>query len=170
MLCEFRLVRGYFNTLLTICQARGLRSAPVSTKARLTYFQDKSLSLELQYKTEDSWTECFTLSAEDSNIAIPSVSYLSLSAETGELSDNHDIISLKSENLYSMNRNSNAGKGPSESRSKGRGRPANKPTQDIKESGSWAWFFFKVVMFIAVVVGAYFGWTAYRTKVRSSRF
>ncbi|KAJ5319848.1 hypothetical protein PENANT_c026G02098 [Penicillium antarcticum] len=147
------------------CSARGLRSAPVPTKARLTYFQDKSLSLELQYKTEDSWTNCFTLNADEANIAIPSVAYLGLSAETGELSDNHDIISLKAENLYSLNRNNNAGKGSSDGRSKG--RDSSKAPQ---EGGSWTWFLFKIIMFFAAIAGAYFGWTIYRTKARSSRF
>ncbi|CAG7947839.1 unnamed protein product [Penicillium nalgiovense] len=149
------------------CSARGLRSAPVPTKARLTYFQDKSLSLELQYKSEDSWTECFNLSAEDSNIAIPSVAYLGLSAETGELSDNHDIVSLKAENLYSLNRgNNNKGK-TTEDQSKNRGRSAPRP---VKEKSSWSWFLLKTVLFFAVIVGGYFGWTVYRTKARSSRF
>lgn len=124
------------------------------------------MSLELQYKTEDTWTECFTLNAEDSNIAIPSVAYLGLSAETGELSDNHDIISLKAENLYSLNRGNNGGKGSSDGRSKGR------PTspRPAKEGGSWTWFFFKTILFFGAVVGAYFGYTFYRTKARSSRF
>ncbi|CAG7955263.1 unnamed protein product [Penicillium olsonii] len=149
------------------CSARGLRSAPIPTKARLTYFQDKSLSLELQYKTEDTWTECFTLNADESNIAIPSVAYLGLSAETGELSDNHDIISLKAENLYSLNRNSNGGKGSSDGRSKG--RPVS-PKAPKEEGSSWTWTFFKVIMFFGAIVGAYFGYTIYRTKARSSRF
>ncbi|THC95476.1 hypothetical protein EYZ11_005031 [Aspergillus tanneri] len=64
------------------CSARGLRGATIPTKARLTYFQDKSLSLDLQYKSEDTWNNCFTLTAPDANIAIPSVAYLGFSAET----------------------------------------------------------------------------------------
>jgi mannose-binding lectin 2 len=147
------------------CSARGLRSAPVPTKLRLTYFQDKSLTLDLQYKTEDSWTNCFTLNADETNIAIPSVAYLGLSAETGELSDNHDIISLKAENLYSLNRN--GGSRGSDS-SKGRGRGSN--TKPPREKGSWTWFFFKVILFFGAIVGGYFGYTIYRTKARSSRF
>lgn len=124
------------------------------------------MSLELQYKTEDSWTECFTLNAEDSNIAIPSVSYLGISAETGELSDNHDIISLKAENLYSLNGNGNGAKGSSDGRSKGRPASSKAP----KEGGSWTWFLFKTLLFFGAIVGAYFGYTIYRTKARSSRF
>ncbi|KAJ5223818.1 hypothetical protein N7468_008360 [Penicillium chermesinum] len=147
------------------CSARGLRNANIPTKARLTYFQDKSLSLELQYKTEDTWTECFTLSSEDANIAIPSVAYLGLSAETGELSDNHDIISLKAENLYSVNNKNNAGGSRGDS-SRGRGRSS----RGQKKSGSWSWFLFKWVLFFGAIAGGYFGWTIYRTKNRSSRF
>ncbi|KAG0160703.1 hypothetical protein PDIDSM_8233 [Penicillium digitatum] len=149
------------------CSARGLRGAPVPTKARLTYFQDKSLVLELQYKSEDVWIECFNLSAEKSNIAIPPVTYLGLSAETGELSDNHDIISLKVDNLYSPNRNNNNKDKTTEDRPQGRVRSSPKP---VGEKSSWSWFFFKTILFFAVIVGGYFGWTVYRTKARSSRF
>ncbi|OQD75285.1 hypothetical protein PENDEC_c007G01944 [Penicillium decumbens] len=147
------------------CSARGIRGAPVPTKLRLTYFQDKSLTLDLQYKTEDSWTNCFTLNADETNIAIPSVAYLGLSAETGELSDNHDIISLKAENLYSLNRNAGS-RGSDSSRGRGRGSSG----KSTKESGSWSWFLFKVVLFFGAIVGGYFGYTTYRTKARSSRF
>jgi mannose-binding lectin 2 len=148
------------------CSARGLRNAPVPTKLRLTYFQDKSLTLDLQYKTEDTWTNCFTLNAEDTNIAIPSVAYLGLSAETGELSDNHDIVSLKAENLYALNRNAGT-KDFDGSKSRGRGG-ASRSAQ--KESGSWSWFLFKIVLFFGACAGGYFGWTIYRTKARASRF
>lgn len=121
--------------------------------------------MELQYKTEDSWINCFTLSAEEANIAIPSVAYLGLSAETGELSDNHDIISLKAENLYPVNRNNAGNRGSDNARGRGRGSSKAK-----KEGSSWTWFLFKTVLFLGAIVGGYFGWTIYRTKVRSSRF
>ncbi|CAL5869821.1 uncharacterized protein PFLUO_LOCUS4051 [Penicillium psychrofluorescens] len=150
------------------CSARGIRSAQIATKARLTYFQDKSLTLDLQYKTEDAWTNCFTLSADEANIAIPSVAYLGLSAETGELSDAHDIISLKAENLYSISRGqNNAGsRGPSSD-----GRTSNKfPPKKDTGGGGWLWFLFKTVLFFAAIGGGYMGWTIYRTKARSSRF
>lgn len=145
-------------------QARGIRNAAIPTKLRLTYFQDKSLSLDLQYKTEDSWMNCFELTAAETNIAIPSVAYLGLSAETGELSDNHDIISLKAENLYSVK---STGTGSADA-SRGRGRGSSSKAQ--QEKGSWSWFFFKVILFFGAIAGGYFGWTIYRTKMRSSRF
>lgn len=148
-------------------KARGLRHASVPTKARLTYFQDRSLTLDLQYKSEDSWINCFTLTAPETNIAIPSVAYLGLSAETGELSDNHDIISLKTQNLYNVG--PDTGIRPPPTGPASRGRPAQQQ-QTEKQGGSWGWFLFKTVLFLGAVVGGYVGWTSYRAKQRYSRF
>jgi lectin, mannose-binding 2 len=145
-------------------KARGIRDSSVLTKARLTYFQDKSLTLDLQYKADGSWTNCFALTTPEYNIAIPSVSYLGFSSETGELSDNHDIISIKTSNLYiPTNRGNNAGP-------VGQGHivPGRKPT-DSKD-GSWGWFFFEVFLFSAVIAASYVGWTMYRSSQRRSRF
>lgn len=147
------------------CSARGIRGAPVPTKAKLTYFQDKSLKLQLQYKSEDQWELCFETSEPPT---IPSVAYLGFSAETGELSDNHDIIYVSTKNLYdTKGRESQANNKPgNKGASKGSERYAKK-----KEGGSWSWFFFKMLMFFVVVGGGYIGYTAWRTqKGRSHRF
>ncbi|KNG79963.1 lectin family integral membrane protein [Aspergillus nomiae NRRL 13137] len=144
------------------CSARGLRGASIPTKARLTYFQDKSLTLDLQYKSEDSWTNCFTLTAPETNIAIPSVAYLGFSGETGELSDNQDIVSVKSQNLYSV--------GPSSRSSRGPSTDSGRVKKTKKSKGSWSGFLFKAVLFLAVAAGCYIGFTVYRNKQRYSRF
>ncbi|KAK8194679.1 lectin family integral membrane protein [Phyllosticta capitalensis] len=149
------------------CSARGLRNAAIPTKARLTYFAEKSLSLQLQYKSETEWTDCFTLS----DVKIPPVAYLGFSAETGELADNHDVISLKTKNLYSP---SGAG---GVAGSKDRGRAAGR-AQKLKaskarkdgEGGSWGWFLLKFFFFGALLAGAYVGFTAYRAQRARSRF
>lgn len=159
-------IREVIRFLLTH-QARGLRGASVPTKARLTYFQDQSLTLELQYKAEDTWTRCFELNAEDANIAIPSVAYLGLSAETGELSDNHDIVSLKTQNLYSVGGPPRTNRGSSSSSSRDKAQVKSAKTE---EGGSWGWFLFKAVLLLVAVAGGYVGWTAYRAKTRYSRF
>ena len=167
MFCTSINQQVHQGSLLTR-QARGLRGASIPTKARLTYFHDRSLTLELQYKSEDSWTNCFELNAEETNIAIPSVAYLGLSAETGELSDNHDIISLKTQNLYSVGGGpAGPARGGSSNAAKDRGTVK---TSKNKESGGWGWFLFKAVMFVFALVGGYFGWTAYRAKQRYNRF
>ena len=139
-------------------QARSLRHAQIPTKARLTYFQDKSLSLDMLYASQQEYSNCFTLSSADANITIPSVAYLGLSAETGELSDNHDILSLKTQNLYSVS--SHAGRRPSSN-------TRFSQQQQKKKKGGWLWFFFKIIFFIGLVAGGLVGWKSYQAKQRS---
>ena len=133
------------------CSARGLRNNDVPTKARVTYFHDKQLTVELMYKQEDVWTKCF----EVPNVKLPTAAYLGFSAETGELVDNHDIISVETKNLYSPSGNTRATQG---SKSKAR-RGKNK---------GWGWFgyLWRFLFFGVVLVGAYAGFTAYRARQR----
>lgn len=142
------------------CSARGLRHSAAPSKLRLTYFQDKQLKLELQYKNEDEWTECFDV---ESPPAIPNIAYLGFTAETGELSDNHDIISVTAKNLYNSPGSSQRKSSPGKNRSK-IGKKAD------REGGSWTWFFTKMILFVIAVGGSYVGYTAYRAKSRSHRF
>lgn len=143
------------------CSARGIRHSNIPTKLRLTYFQDKYLKLDLQYKNEDEWVNCFDI---DGPPQIPNIAYLGFSAETGELSDNHDIVAVRAYNLYASPGaadRSNTGK-------KGRGRSSL--GGGSSEGGSWTWFFTKIILFFIVVAGAYVGFTAYRAKFKSHRF
>jgi mannose-binding lectin 2 len=142
------------------CSARGIRHASVPTKFRLTYFQDKYLKLELQYKSEGEWTLCFETNEPP---AIPQVAYLGFSAETGELSDHHDIISIEAKNLYQAQP---TGGKPTPGSSRG------KKSASSKEGGSWTWFFMKTIFFFLVAGGGYVGYTAWRTNSskRSHRF
>jgi len=146
------------------CSARGMRNQNHATKARLTYFQDESLRLELSYKAEDEWTECFNIP----NVKVPPVAYLGFSAETGELSDNHDILSVQTKNLYVHNSGNNPG--TSAPSSPGKGGSRYDKYAATKKKGSWTWFFLKFVLFGCVVTGGYVGFTAYRARQRSSRF
>jgi mannose-binding lectin 2 len=150
-------------------QARGIRGAAVPTKAKLTYFQDRSLSLSLQYKSDETWTECFTVTHTSSSpISIPTVAYLGFSAETGELSDNHDIISIESRNLYNPTQytdSGNTGSGNREGKPARRKKPARH--QGDSEGGGWSWFFLKMVIFLIVIAGAYVGYTAWRAQQRN---
>jgi mannose-binding lectin 2 len=144
------------------CSARGIRGASVPTKAKLTYFQDKSLKLELQYKVEDQWELCFQTSEPPT---IPSVAYLGFSAETGELSDNHDIITVSTKNLYdTKNRDSSATR-PNPGKAH---KDKSKQYKDASSGGSWGWFFVKVMLFFIVCGGGYVGYTAWRTQQRRS--
>lgn len=154
------------------CSARGLRGAVVPTKAKLTYFQDKSLKLELQYKVEDQWELCFeTLEPP----LIPSVAYLGFSAETGELSDNHDLISVQTRNLYDTKGRENTTPIGKASPGKQTSVPTKSrlmtPTEPTESGGSWTWFLLKILIFFGLLGGVYVGYTAWRTqKSRSHRF
>jgi mannose-binding lectin 2 len=155
-------------------QARGLRGASVPTKARITYFQDKYLALDLQYKTENEWISCFTVHHDKGHsINIPPVAYLGFTAETGELHDNHEIISVKAYSLY--NQRSNRGDHPSPIDDKhntpGHQENANPKLDDhhIKKRGTWMGFFFKTFMFLGLLGGVYIAFTMYRAS-RRGRF
>jgi mannose-binding lectin 2 len=140
-----------------VVQARGIRNSQVPTKARLTYFLDQYLKLELQYKSEDEYTTCF----EIPNFKVPPVAYLGFSAETGELSDNFDIVSVKAQNLYKRNPNSAPASGNAKP-----AKAASSTTRERESGGGWTWFLMKFVLFGLALTGAYVGYTIYRTRQR----
>ncbi|KAH6888543.1 concanavalin A-like lectin/glucanase domain-containing protein [Thelonectria olida] len=150
-------------TELAGCSARGIRHASVPTKMRLTYFQDKQLKLELQYKNEDEWQLCFETEEPPT---VPNIAYVGFTAETGELSDNHDIISVTAKNLY-LQPGSKSSQSSGKSRSK---KNKSKKAKKASSGGSWTWFFTKVIIFFLVIGGAYVGFTAWRAKSKSHRF
>ncbi|KAI4221421.1 MAG: hypothetical protein L6R36_006922 [Xanthoria steineri] len=144
------------------CSARGIRTSSTPTKIRLTYFQEKSLKVDLLYKSEDEWTECFETGA----LTLPSVAYLGFSAETGELSDNHDIISVTTSNKYINKGYSEPGAPAPADGGPGQEGRKTKQFNRQKEPGSWKWFLFKVVVFFGLLGGGYVGWTMYRASQR----
>ena len=82
------------------CEAniRSNSRSEIATKARITYYKNTYLELKLQYKAWDQWEPCFTIP----NVTLPSAAYLGFTALTGEVSDNHDIISITTNNIISM--------------------------------------------------------------------
>ena len=138
------------------CSARGIRNADFPTKAKVTYFQDKELTVDLMYKKEDEWTRCF----EIPNVKLPSVTYLGFSAETGELSDNHDIIKVETKNLYSP-----SGRGATAAGSRDYSKNKRKP-QKVESGESWAWTIMKFLLFGAVIAACWMTWVAYRARQR----
>lgn len=97
---------------------------------------------------------------------------MGFSAETGDLSDNHDIISVNTKNLYDTNTQNNKDKDAQPQHGNGNSR-AGKKGQGIlskkkKPAGSWSWFFVKCFIGVAVLGGGYVGYTAWRTQQRRS--
>ncbi|KAF8985799.1 hypothetical protein BGZ46_001767 [Entomortierella lignicola] len=63
----------------------------VPTKARLTYHREiGTVNFKLQTKAWDQWDDCFTLT----DVKLPAIPYLGFTSVTGEVHDNHDIISV----------------------------------------------------------------------------
>ena len=144
---------------LASCSVRGLRNADVPTKVKVTYFRDKLLRVEIQYKKEDDWVECF----EVKDAKLPGIAYLGFSAETGELSDNHDIVKIETKNLYSPS--GQLGNSGDKSRRAGRGKRGKPKSVGIGFFG----YLWRLILLVAFVGVAYIGFTAYRTR-RNDRF
>ncbi|CRK29653.1 hypothetical protein BN1723_000561 [Verticillium longisporum] len=108
-----------------------------------------------RYMKSGDWQLCFETRQPP---ALPSIAYLGFSAETGELHDNHDIISVAAKNLYTA---PGKNKNPS---TPGSGQSSSRGAAPAKEGGSWTWFFGKIILFILVLGAAYVGYTAWRAK------
>lgn len=124
------------------------------------------MSLQLLYKSETEWTDCFTVS----DVKIPPVAYLGFSAETGELADNHDVISLRTKNLYSPSGTGGVAASKDRDRAKGRAQKLKAGKRKDGEGGGWGWFLLKFFFFGALLAGGYVGFAAYRAQRARSRF
>ncbi|KAK9244563.1 legume-like lectin family-domain-containing protein [Lipomyces tetrasporus] len=129
------------------CPARGLHNSQHVTKGRLIYAKDNFMKLELQYKEPNKWITCFKVEAPP----LPTVAYLGFSAETGELSENHDLISVDVSTLFlPSTKEQTTGMGSSSS--------YVRSVRKEKKSGSWFWFFVKLGL---IGGAAYVGYTRY---------
>ncbi|KAF9902230.1 hypothetical protein EC991_005176 [Linnemannia zychae] len=72
------------------------RGKLVPTKGRITYHREsQTLNFKLQTVAWDEWDECFTLH----DVKLPTIAYLGFTSVTGEVHDNHDIISVTTNTL-----------------------------------------------------------------------
>ncbi|ORX72739.1 legume-like lectin, partial [Linderina pennispora] len=77
-----------------MCEAY-FRNLKDSSKAQVTYLKGQFLNVQIQLQPHDKWINCFTISG----VTLPEDSYLGFSALTGDISDNHDLISVRAETL-----------------------------------------------------------------------
>jgi mannose-binding lectin 2 len=150
---------------------RNIRNNAHPTKIKITYMAEKSLTVQLATEADpDRWEPCFTLP----NVRIPSVAYLGFSAETGELADSHDIISIESRNLYipasDGSKTPASPGGSSGMKSSTKKKKPQKGQKSEKSSGGWTWMFVKFILFGFAIAGAWAGFTAYRVQKSKSRF
>lgn len=129
------------NTELAACSAN-VRKTDIATKIRIKYFKNEMLNVALQYKGWDEWTECFTVW----DVKLPTAPFLGISALTGDISDNHDIISISTASAIL--------------------KDAPAPSAQRKHnssSGFWGFItlMLKLAAFALVCVAAFAGWRAY---------
>jgi lectin, mannose-binding 2 len=149
-----------------------VRNGQNASRIKMRYFHDKSLDVSLSYDAEHKqWEKCFSLP----NVKLPSVAYLGFSAETGELSDNHDLVSVETRNLYELNQGQHAGSaaGAAAGAAAAPEKSGKRRKKGLKEGGrrrSWTWLLVKFVLLGFVIAGVYIGYTAYRSQKSRSRF
>ncbi|CAE7207440.1 unnamed protein product [Rhizoctonia solani] len=131
---------------LAACSAN-VRKTDIATKLKLTYFRDEYLNVQLQYKGWDEWTECFTVY----DVSLPNTPYLGFTAHTGDVADNHDIVSISTASAILTE------------------APINKPTKQTTSSSGF-WTFLSLLVKLAGV--ALFGVAAlagYRAYARNAK-
>ncbi|KAI8072130.1 legume-like lectin family-domain-containing protein [Gilbertella persicaria] len=82
------------DTELAGCEA-DFRGKGFPTRARFTYHKNNFITLELMWRQDDQWDLCF----KKHGVALPEQIYLGFSAHTGEVTDNHDIISVTTKSI-----------------------------------------------------------------------
>ncbi|KAF8678963.1 Legume-like lectin family, partial [Rhizoctonia solani] len=131
---------------LAACSAN-VRKTDIATKLKLTYFKDEYLNVQLHYKGWDEWTECFTVY----DVSLPNTPYLGFTAHTGDISDNHDIISVSTSSAILAD------------------APINMPTKKSgSSSGFWTFLSFLVKLAGVSLVGvaALAGYRAYARNAK----
>lgn len=124
-------------------------------------FDFPAIQLQIQHEEWEKWTECFIIR----NVTLPGTVYMGFSAHTGDVGDDHDIISVSSHNVVwhapqpgASSRKRKGGTGNTGGRSNGGG-------VGVFLYAMIKWLFFAVILVIGVIV-----FRGYRTKKSAKRF
>ncbi|KAG8801581.1 hypothetical protein FRC17_006608 [Serendipita sp. 399] len=71
------------------CSAK-VRRTDITTKLRMIYFRDDFFQVQVQYKGFNDWTDCFVIR----NLSLPLNPFLGVTAQTGDVFDEHDVIAI----------------------------------------------------------------------------
>ncbi|WWD19506.1 hypothetical protein CI109_103967 [Kwoniella shandongensis] len=150
------------------CSENFRRRGEVPTKARLTYIKGKVFQLKLQTKKVNDWITCF-----ESSIDLPESPYIGFSSATGDVSDEHDIISVNtfSVTLKSEYRVADQAAFAADTRSEGRSGKGRKVTKASSSGGAASWFLFilKIIGALAFIAFAVAAFRTYNAQKKSKR-
>ncbi|ORY93383.1 legume-like lectin family-domain-containing protein [Syncephalastrum racemosum] len=138
------------TTQLAGCEAN-FRSKSFPTKAKLTYYKNNYMQLDLIWREEDEWTECF----KAGDVKLPEQLYLGFSAHTGEVTDNHDIVSVVTRTLIPKKKEVTASPPP--------------PKSSKRSGGFWS-FMLKLLAAGALVGVLFIAYRMYDNNNRMKRF
>ncbi|KNC99959.1 uncharacterized protein SPPG_05331 [Spizellomyces punctatus DAOM BR117] len=125
------------------------RQKDVATKARIKYYKDDMVEVSLNYKGDDTWEQCFT----KYNVSLPTHGYLGFSAFTGDVSDNHDIITITTKGITN----------PSHS------RPEHSQQNLVNKSSGGAWHYFTILLSLTIFAVVCYGiWVVLRMREERS--
>ncbi|KAJ7821512.1 concanavalin A-like lectin/glucanase [Mycena olivaceomarginata] len=130
------------------CSAN-FRQTNVATKVKITYVKDGFLDVKIQFKAWDDWTDCF----RQEKVNLINAPFLGFSAMTGDISDNHDIISVTTYSAVLSPASAQRDKAATTFFSRG-------PNKE----GTWFGFFFKAFLFAGVCAGGYYGYEEYKRR------
>ncbi|KAJ2769937.1 hypothetical protein IWQ57_002891 [Coemansia nantahalensis] len=77
-----------------MCEAY-FRNLKESSRCSVTYLKGEFVNVQLQLQPKDKWINCFTIT----NVTLPTGAFLGFSALTGDVSDSHDIVSVRAETM-----------------------------------------------------------------------
>ncbi|KAL7010219.1 hypothetical protein EMMF5_000239 [Cystobasidiomycetes sp. EMM_F5] len=147
-----------FDTYANSRHSLDFRRTEVTTKGKLTYFKNNFLELSIQHEEWDKWTSCFTIQ----NLTLPNNVYLGFTAHTGDVADEHDIISISAYNAVWH---------PPVPGAKGKKkRSTYKSGRKSGRIGSFLYVLIKWLFLATVVVVAFIVFRGYRSKKSAKRF
>ncbi|KAI0828014.1 legume-like lectin [Trametes gibbosa] len=145
---------------LGACSAN-YRRTNVATKLKITYLREQELNVKIQYKAWDDWTDCFTVYG----LVLPLAPYVGFSAMTGDVSDNHDIISVTTYSAVLSSPDNQRDKLTGAQKARG-GSPASGVAGGIMFVFGLVWKLFLAFVLFAIGVQVYKWWIMRQTNKR----
>ncbi|GAA99123.1 uncharacterized protein L969DRAFT_621617 [Mixia osmundae IAM 14324] len=130
------------------------RRTDVAAKAKMTYFRNNYFELAIQHRAWDEYETCFVIR----NLTLPGSPFLGFTAATGDVSDDHDIVSVSAYNALYHSPSANAPKRSRRSSSSAGSKFLRFVTTLIK------WLAILVVIGVAAI--AFRGWKTQRNNKR----